>query len=203
MNLRPIMTFAAVVLLHFILFFLIWNAGANPHDKFERAILTTAHSTKLSVSLINKFAFAPAVPTVTHLQNPTIVKAQESSDQIEDLIQNNSPTQSQPTALYIAAGLLTKLPTPAEPIDLDIGEHRNLLIPKEIEFNILIDANGAVVDAKPTPSTDIAAYREYVDHISARFKNARFLPGEIDGKAVNTELAIVVASELPSATTSK
>lgn len=98
---------------------------------------------------------------------------------------------------YFPAGRLTRLPVPLVDIDLDIPEIKEAAFSGQMELSVLIDENGIVIDVLGAIETDMV--RTFSDLVTERFKNARFVPGEIDGKAVKSQLQITVVSENLSA----
>lgn len=62
-----------------------------------------------------------------------------------------------------------------------------------ITLTVFINADGTVADVISSIETENA--REFADRVAARFKGARFSPGEINRKAVKSKLHITVVGE--------
>ena len=101
------------------------------------------------------------------------------------------------TSYYFQAGRLTRLPAPVSDIDLDVPDIHDMAFTGVTELTILIDERGTVIDV--LTSMEPEGIPLFVDLVIARFKNARFIPGEINGKAVKSQLQITVVSENLSA----
>lgn len=94
---------------------------------------------------------------------------------------------------YVEPGRLTRVPAPASEIDLNVAEISSLGYSGRTNLTILINADGTVADVVSGPEEQGAP--EFVERVAARFKGARFIPGEIDGVAVKSRLKITVVSE--------
>jgi len=94
---------------------------------------------------------------------------------------------------YVIAGRLTRLPVPITDIDLNVAGINDSDVTGKVELTVLVDGAGAVVDV--IPAIEMESARAFAERIAARFRIARFKPGEINGKAVNAQLRITVVSE--------
>lgn len=94
---------------------------------------------------------------------------------------------------YVSAGRLTKLPSPLTEIDLNVAEISELAYAGQTSLTILINADGTVADVISGVEAENA--RNFAQRVAARFRSARFMPGEIDGMAVRSQLQITVVSE--------
>jgi hypothetical protein len=94
---------------------------------------------------------------------------------------------------YYSVGQLTRLPVPVAPIDLNESAFNGSGFAGTIELTILILANGLVSEVVTSSENDDA--RTFAELVAARFRNARFVPGEINGTAVNSRLRVTVVSD--------
>lgn len=94
---------------------------------------------------------------------------------------------------YLPAGGLTRLPAPLSEIDLNLPAINGIEVAGQIDLTILIDAKGMVADV--ISSVEAEHLRALSERVAARFKSARFIPGEINGIAVKSRLQITVVSE--------
>lgn len=96
---------------------------------------------------------------------------------------------------YATAGRLTRLPSPLYDIDLNVPEISASGFRGEARLTLRIDADGSVADV--ISSDEPPALNEFTERVAARFRSARFVPGEIDGRPVKSQLQITVVSENP------
>lgn len=94
---------------------------------------------------------------------------------------------------YVPVGRLTRPPVLLSDIDLNVADISELGLTGQLELTLFIDSNGSVVDV--ITSTKMKDARLFAERVVRRFKSTRFRPGEIDGKAVNSKLEIMVISE--------
>ena len=94
---------------------------------------------------------------------------------------------------YFSAGQLTRQPYPLGDIDLSDAAIDEVATEGAVELTILVDEYGVVIDVRMSAEGNAA--REFLDRISLRFQGVRFSPGEIDGRAVKSELKVVIVSE--------
>lgn len=128
-------------------------------------------------------------------------KANRLEEQPSEPIVNTTPAMQEifPSDEYFSSGSLTHLPNPTAPIDLNVDEVSEVPFSGSVELTILIDVDGTVVDVVPTTDAENAA--DFIERVAARFKEARFTPGEINGRPVRSQFRITVVSEaLPSST---
>jgi hypothetical protein len=95
---------------------------------------------------------------------------------------------------YALSGRLTSLPTPLADIDLNTSSINSGSFAGKTELTLLIGANG-IVDEVITASEPEEA-RAFLEQVAVRFKNTRFKPGEIDGRAVKSRLQVTIISEI-------
>ncbi|TFW09376.1 hypothetical protein E4K72_06330 [Oxalobacteraceae bacterium OM1] len=99
---------------------------------------------------------------------------------------------------HYTEGKLTKLPAPITDIDLNIPAINGLQYTGRADLTVLIDTDGRVLDVLIASETD--SVNAFADRVAARFREARFAPGEIDGVPVKSALhAVVVSESLPTA----
>ena len=96
---------------------------------------------------------------------------------------------------YKALGQLTKLPQPIGEIDLNAPEITNQARQTNISLLLSVNSSGLVDDVKVVSVDSGNEREEWISHIVARFRQSRFIPGEIDGKPVSTEFPITVIVE--------
>ena len=96
---------------------------------------------------------------------------------------------------YKTLGLLTKLPQPIGEIDLNAPEITNQARQTNISLLLSVNSSGLVNDVKVVSVDSGNQREEWISHIVARFRQSRFIPGEIDGKPVSTEFPITVIVE--------
>lgn len=102
-------------------------------------------------------------------------------------------TPRTPSSGYMPSGRLTRAPHALTDIDLNADDISHTGFAGEVVLTLLIEPDGSVADVLvPTDDADAAAFAELV---AARFRSARFSPGEIDGRPVRSELRIKVVSE--------
>jgi hypothetical protein len=94
---------------------------------------------------------------------------------------------------YWPAGSLTRLPAPIDDIDLDSEGIPHLGFFGATILTILLDMQGQVENVIFTDVSDEA--RDFAERVAQRFKEARFRPGEIDGRPVKSRLAVTVVRE--------
>jgi hypothetical protein len=95
---------------------------------------------------------------------------------------------------YLAAGQLTRLPVPITDVDLNVAAINDIAIDGEIKLTLFVNTDGEIDYVVSSLDKNEAA-RVFADRIKERFKNAHFTPGEINGKAVNSQIRITVISE--------
>lgn len=98
---------------------------------------------------------------------------------------------------YLHSGQLTRLPVPAEEINLNVPEIEESPVIGLVDLTILIEANGDVSHVISFPQND--GLRRFAQQVADIFQRARFTPGEINGQPVRSQLQITVVSESSSA----
>jgi hypothetical protein len=161
----------------------------------------------LRVAMVsNDMTRQPIAPTMTHRKDaakepqpiPVLAAAYSfagaapSIQAAADPVFEQGPVAAIPDG-YSPQGRLTRLPAPVADIDLDVPELSNSGIAGTIDMTLFINANGTVANVLASVTED--QMHAFAQLVAERFKNSRFLPGEIDGKAVNSMLKITVVSE--------
>ena len=90
------------------------------------------------------------------------------------------------TGNYSAVGRLTRLPEPVVDIDLNVAGINDIADAGKIEMTILVNEAGIVIDVIPVIGSESA--RAFVERVAQRFKSTRFTSGEINGKAVKSQV---------------
>ena len=128
------------------------------------------------------------------LEKEVLVTAQETAAETKEM-GNPAKQVSENVSFqgYFPAGRLTRLPDPITDIDLNITSIDEVALEGEIELTILIDIDGIVVDV--STSVDQGSARVFADRVATCFRSTRFTPGEINGKAVRSQLKIKIVSE--------
>ncbi len=174
------------ICLHLAVFSPLWQAAS-----FEQGVARGAKS---------------VVPSRTPLQVHLVAQQNTQAEQKEvtaaadaaDVPAIGTPASSGAavaSAGYLPAGRLTRVPGPLGDFDLNVALLNDAAITAKIELTVLIDAHGLVADVIVPPQAD-AKTTSFAQSVAQRFKNARFSPGEIDGKAVQSQLRITVVSEI-------
>ncbi|MGV3741388.1 MAG: hypothetical protein ACO1NO_03650, partial [Burkholderiaceae bacterium] len=94
---------------------------------------------------------------------------------------------------YLPIGRLTRLPMLIGEIDLNVPDISAVAIGRELILTIMINTDGTVAAVESTDESEDA--RVFAQRVAERFKHARFVPGEIDGIAVKSQLRIVVVGK--------
>ncbi len=104
-----------------------------------------------------------------------------------------SDTEPVPDQEYVMAGRLTRLPVPMTDIDLNVVGINDSDVIGKVELTVLINSDGTVADVVPVVEMESAS--AFAERVAQRFRIARFMPGEVNGKAVNAQVRITVVSE--------
>lgn len=94
---------------------------------------------------------------------------------------------------FVPAGRLTRRPSPVGIVDLDVAAIDEVAVGGEVELTVFVDEDGSVVDVSATTQDERA--QVFADRVAARFRFARFTPGEVDGIPVRSEWHVAVVSE--------
>jgi len=147
---------------------------AQPQHAHAAAIAAPAGATPRRVPLAAPAATAPAVPVAAGATTETAA--------------------GEPA--WLPAGRLTRLPSPAHHIDLDIAGITLLPYEGRLELTLFIDAGGKVIEvATVSDLQDTAEAGAFAQRVAQRFREARFVPGEVDGRPVPAQMTITVVSE--------
>ena len=175
---------------HFALFWALWHTGPAKWGTARNADSLVASASPLRVTIAAPKKTPVPQPTlpVEKSAHPTPAELPLTTPEVQppetrDLV--NATSQN-----YVPTGLLTRLPRPVTHIDLNTAAINEVAIAGEIKLTILINVNGAVDEV--IASAEDENTREFADRVAERFKYARFMPGEINGKAVKSELRISV-----------
>ncbi|GAB3549351.1 hypothetical protein GCM10027343_30940 [Noviherbaspirillum agri] len=176
-----------------------WFGHISP---FEHGGTSRDRKTPLTVSV----SLLPSDMATTERPLPADTVFSESAPSTEEspaspaAVESPSPPATQDVTAsndYLASGKLTQQPSPLAPIDLNVADVSGIAFSGTVDLTILIDVDGTVVDV--IPSTDAEEAREFTERVVERFKSARFRPGEINGRPVQSQVRVtVVSEELPS-----
>lgn len=195
MNLRLVKFSLCSLALHGTVFLWLWHPAS-----FESGIAgeTQDRPSALTVTLQNE--------TRQPLQPPAAISAESaasftSSGERQAPITPEAPQSSfnaensNPVALdaFLPAGQLTRLPRPTSDIDLNVAEIDATGFVGKAELTLLIDTDGNVITVVLGDPDE--ASHAFSERVAERFKHVHFAPGEVDGKAVRSQLRIVVVSE--------
>lgn len=176
--------------MHLAVLWLLWQAGHFAHGMVRSA----THSSKvLTVRLVTSTREPAREAAGKLLQNrasAAVLPSFPIFDADEGLPKPSKPITGQD---YLPPGKLTRLPAPLTDIDLNVAEISGLGIAGKIRLMLLIDIDGSVADVLVPEEADID--HAFAQRVAARFKEARFLPGEVLGQAVKSQLNITVVSE--------
>lgn len=165
-----------------------FESGLKPGytNSIDRKLFITMHFLESENSVFLSSSNPDHVASLTSDQN--------IDQTLEHLLESRLPGDGfQTTESYLPPGRLTRMPSPINEIDLNIAELDAEATEVVIELTVLVKADGTVADVSTFVEDDKA--RHFVDLIASRFLRARFSPGEIDGKAVNSEFKVIVVSE--------
>lgn len=196
MNARLARFLLCSLCLHIAVSWLLLRAGSFEHGMARES---SAASTPLSVRIVPREnaaqSAAPETPALIDRRSAHPTTLENAPAPAQEFDATPRPEERRPIAMqdYLTAGQLTRRPIPLTEIDLNVAEISELAFTGEAQLIVLIDADGVVADVIASGATDID--REFAVRVAARFKQARFRPGEINGKAVNSQLKIKVVSE--------
>jgi len=191
MNARLLKFFLCSSLMHLAALWLLWQAGSVEYGAARETHGARAPASGLFATLVaseQKPKHAP--PQLPETEAHIAVRETTTETALD-------PAQRKPESAtfqgYFPAGRLTRLPFPLADVDLDVTEIDEVAIEGAIELTILVEADGTVADVSASISQNNA--QAFADRVAARFQRARFAPGEINGKAVKSQLRITVVSE--------
>lgn len=178
---------------HFALFWALWHTGPAKWGTARNAdsLVAAASPLRVTIAIPKKTALPQATLPIEKAAGPTpaalpLTTPEAQAPETRGLADATSPN-------YMPTGLLTRLPRPVTQIELNTAAINAVAIAGEIKLTILINVNGTVDDVIASVKDENA--REFADRVAERFKEARFIPGEINGKAVKSELHISVVGE--------
>jgi len=143
---------------------------------------------------LNVSATSSRGPSATVISRAAPISAYPAADTTQEAISRTTGPQPQLTLPeFVSSGQLTRLPAPAHHIDLNIADITLLPYEGKVDLTIFIDAAGMVARvAHAGEGSDAEVFAELV---AERFRKARFVPGEIDGRPVPSQVRITVVSE--------
>lgn len=178
--------------MHVAGFWLLWQEGALEYGGAYSKSSQPARSL-LIVELVTDEMTQRLAPA---LERPgTATRSGSSIETSKIAMRMEANPQSAADQGYLPAERLTRLPEPAEHIDPSLATITDIPFAGQIQLTVLIDANGMVADVITSVESNDA--RILAERIAAHFKDARFIPGEIDGKAVKSRLQITVVGKSP------
>lgn len=128
-------------------------------------------------------------PSVQVQDTPPLPSSVAPIDGAHPLVGPEADIFPLPSALYLSAKSLSVKPTPISKIDLDAPEFDGYLIPGRLTARLYISETGSVdsivVDQSNLPPI-------FSGKVINTFSQARFAPGEINGKAVKSQIRIEV-----------
>lgn len=158
-----------------------------------------ARANVLMATLLTARTVSATIPAHPLPENKIAVKPEKPLDRDSAKSEESNSFDPAEALPYLPAGRLTRPPVLLSDIDLNVAEITELAHPGRIELTILIDANGLIADV--LPSVENADMRLFADRVAARLSSVRFLPGELEGNPVKSQLKIIVVSEdLPAGT---
>ena len=158
--------------------------GANSRMPPSRPIIVTIIAGESATQQLQSRASEKAVPVSPLELHPNTVETNTSSD-------GNPEDKS--NIQYLPSGQLTRAPVPLEAIDLNATSIDEVAVVGRIELTILLDETGSVVEVSIPDDPNSRSI--FANRVTARFKKARFAPGEINGVPVKSRLQITVVSE--------
>ncbi|MBC3870493.1 energy transducer TonB [Undibacterium oligocarboniphilum] len=193
MNARLLKFLLCSLALHLTCLWIFWRGDFAPYGTVKTLPGKVTAPSGLTIRIVasskNQNPAIPVpskeeVPAETHDSSVNIKNSNEQAKlQTENVLSEN----------YFPAGSLTRLPEPVTDIDLNIPAIDEVAVAGKTELTLLIDSDGTVVNVLESgENEDEWAFSRL---IAQHFRNARFIPGEINGKAVKSALKITVISE--------
>jgi hypothetical protein len=182
------------ICIHFALFWLLWHNGTVEYGTASSRKMSTSKTDVLTARLILDENLSAQV--INRTLNEIAPSARTELPIQSDESDNTAEVAPQAVAYqdYLTAGNLTRLPEPITEIDLDVAGINDILVTGKVELTVLINEAGMVVDI--IPEVEMENEREFAEVVAQRFRSAHFTPGEINGRAVNSQLKITVVSEV-------
>lgn len=184
--------------MHVAGFWLLWQEGALEYGGAYSKSSQPARSLLIVELVTDEMTqrLAPAQELTPALERSgTATRSGPSIETNKITMRMEANPQSTADQDYLPAERLTRLPEPAEHIDPNLATINDIPFAGQIQLTVLIDANGMVADVITSVESNDA--RILAERIAAHFKDARFIPGEIDGKAVKSRLQITVVGKSP------
>lgn len=193
MNARLLKFLLCSLALHLACLWIFWREDFAPYGTIRTLPGKGATSSGLTIRIVasNKNQ-NPAVPVQPGKEEP--MEMHDSAANIKKSGEQAKPlTDNALSGNYFPAGSLTRLPEPITDIDLNTTAIDEVAVAGKAELTLLIDSDGTVADVLEAVEGEDASV--FSGLIAQRFRNARFTPGEINGKAVKAALKITVISE--------
>lgn len=193
MNARLVKIFLCSLFIHLVGLWFLWQREPIEYDAARNMRSSGTSPSILAVRIVASERKQKQA-TSQSLGKEILVATQETTAETKE-VGNSAKQASENVSFegYYPAGRLTRLPAPLTDIDLNVTAIDEVALEGEIELMILIDVDGTVVDVSTSVGQD--STRAFADRVMGRFQSARFTPGEIDGKAVRSQLKIKVVSE--------
>jgi hypothetical protein len=186
--------------LHAAIFLWLWHPTS-----FHSGIAVEARdrSNAVIATLLQGTRLPEQPPTAEHAEKSTALPTGRGARTTPFAVAESKPLNIaememlSPGGIYLPAGQLTRLPAPISDIDLNVADINAIEFSGTAELNLMIDADGTVAHIVLPDSAEVD--RTFSERVAERLRQAHFLPGEIDGKAVKSQVRIVVVSKrLPS-----
>ncbi|MDB5762388.1 MAG: hypothetical protein JWQ21_1383 [Herminiimonas sp.] len=216
-NARSAISFLSSLFLHLAALFVFYGIGLFEHGIARRVGNSTAERPSLAIRIVANEKMQSQTPpqkaasiNLIGTQESSIEKSSAQSSQVRETSDLFSTPESStetmeilqsterdsallPNQDYLPLGRLTRLPVPVADIDLNVAEISDVALPGTIELTVLINADGTVADVVMPIKNERT--RVFADRVAERFKSARFIPGEMDGRAIKSRLEITVVYE--------
>jgi hypothetical protein len=183
---------AASVLLHVFLFVALANRFPVFSLGSEESLRTHTHAVILTIP--RKISLISDEPG--NLIDPQTLAQPKTEDvKVSDMVPVANNVERQGGGQYKAIGLLTRLPQPIGEIDLNSPEITDQARQAQITLLLSLNSSGLVDDVKVVSSDGASANEPWMARIVARFRQSRFIPGEVDGLPVSTEFPVKIVVE--------
>jgi hypothetical protein len=186
--------FLSSICIHFALFWLLWQNGTVEYGAASSGKMSRSKSDVLTARLI----LDENLPVRVIHQTLNEIAPSTKTELPIQFSESANISEVAPQAVtyhdYLTVGNLTRLPEPITEIDLDVAGINDILISGKVELTVLINEAGMVVDV--IPEVEVESEREFAEIVAQHFRSAHFTPGEINGRAVNSQLKITVVSEV-------
>ncbi len=166
----------------------VLHVALHRQEKYRMPSLPETSSSNESAAAWESATETPPEPLI-NTQRAAVVAAQEPT--LDPNLETSTEIPTLPE--YLDTGRLTRLPAPATEVDLNIAELQAMSLTGFVKLTILIEANGTVSHVLSSAEND--DLRDFAQQVAEIFKRARFIPGEVNGKPVRSQLDITVVSE--------